>query len=96
MAFAKLEILQPQSGHLRSSKAAANEKREQGTIAPAPQNLVNLSCQQALALFRSQPIPHTHSQPFGPLDPTYPSGEIGTKQTGIGGLIRQAAHRCQS
>jgi hypothetical protein len=93
MAFAKLEILLPQGGHLRSSKAAADEKRQQGTIAPTPQSVVNLSCQQALALFRCQPISDTHSQPFGSLDPMYPSGEIGTKQTGISGLISQVAYR---
>ena len=48
--------------------------------------------QQALALFRSEPIANRKHQSLGALTPSNPGSQICTEQTAIGSLIRQPAN----
>jgi hypothetical protein len=68
---------------LSPPEAAADEKGEQSTIAPAAESVSTFRAQQLLAFFCGQPVSDTYSQPSNTLHATYACREVRAKEPAI-------------
>src|ERR1700731_5249999 len=81
---------------LRPPETAADEKRQQRTIASTAESVSAFRAQQVLAFFRSQPVSDTRSEPPDALHTPNACRKIRAKESAIGCFIRQPADRRQS
>jgi hypothetical protein len=83
MILPPLEVIDSEIGNFAPAQPTAEHQSKHRPVAAALQAAGIGSPEQGSALFRRQPVPEPHADPFGPLYTPNASRQFGTEESGV-------------
>lgn len=81
-----------QADQFRPAQSAAEQQGEHGIVASFTQAVASGTAQHIRALLQTQPVPRAMPELLHALDAADSRRQVGTEQSGIGGLVRQSTN----